>query len=448
MMLYPNIDNNQLIQTFELIDDQDEFQFQIQNFDFIEQPLLLRLNVWLEFFNVHCFCIPGLYNNTIYSLFDAIKTNEMFRTQTSHEFNLSLKFYEQLFNSVLTISVNNKESAKHLLNISLIYGKYPGMLVRSLKIGIRILQSGTSEFHLNSLFEFLFVKYEDPYFLTKNLNNLEINEIDVMMMVLQGNNIRYYDKLPFSLSRKEAFILINQIPKNLKFKNKVLPRSIVCAKLLISNTSRKELLYPFLYHNKIFKHNITVFHRDISFWRRAYNLLCKVNWKRTNLSIQEYIDYFEYKKYTEDPKYNLNHRTINSITRAIHRWHEAAEFAKDKGILNLRWGGLEKQNLKIVHNKIMYVIKQITSGYELYEESEEMKHCAFTYINGCANGYTSIWSIKRKVNAKLEHYLTLEVRKNKIIQIKGKRNRRANQTDYDVIKLWAHEVGLVIDTYY
>jgi len=446
MKLHPSIQNDQLQDTLGLIDDQADFQYQIINIDFIELSLLLRLNNWLHFFNNNYSNASGIYTNTIFALINATKYNEIFRTQTKHEFDTSLKFYEKIINSVTSIAISNEETAKLLLNISLIYGKYPGMLVRSTMIGINILQNGTSDTQIHKLFEYLFVKYEDPYFLSKNLNNLGLIELEALMMILQGNNIRHYEKLPFYLSRKESFLLINSIPVNLKFEDSILERSIICAKLLLSNTSYPKLLFPFLSFSKVFEFQVAKFHSNIGYWRSVFDLMCQINWRRSTLSLQEYIDYFEYKKYTEDPNYNLNHRTINSISRSIYRWHKFSEYLRNKETLSLRWKGVKEQDLQIKHKKVKYVIKQITTAQNLYKESEEMKHCAFSYVESCVHGRTSIWSIRKVVNSVHQPYLTIEVRKNKIIQIAGKRNRFPNRTDYEVIMLWAHEVGFVVNT--
>ena len=222
--LHSDIKDDQLLHTLELIDDKYKLQYQVKDIDFVELPVLIRLNNWVAFFNDNCFNVSGLFNHTIFALIDASKYNEVFRTQTKYEFELSLYFYKIIINSAFFISISSQETAKLLLNISLIYGKYPGMLVRSTKKGIKILQNGISQTQLHKLFEFLFVKYEDPYFLSKNLNNLGLIEIEALMMILQGNNIRHYDKLPFYLSRKESFLLINIIPVNLKFEDSILER--------------------------------------------------------------------------------------------------------------------------------------------------------------------------------------------------------------------------------
>ena len=449
MKLHHSIQTNKWHEIYKLINNQlQEFEDIYIAIDFIEFPLLLRLHNWLIFFNNNYFKASGFYVYTIHALVDASMFNEIFITQTKHEFDTSLIFYEQIINSNSSFTISDEETAKLLLNISLVYGKYPGMLVRSTIKGIKILHEGTSDYQLNKLFEFLFVRYEDPYFLSKNLNSLGLVEIEALMLTLQGNNIRNYKKLPFHLSKKESYLLINQIPKNIKFEDNLLERSIICAKLLLSASARKELLIPFLTFSKIFRSNVKMFHDDISFWKSSFNLMCTVNWEASTFSLQEFIDYFEYKKYTEDPKYNLNHRTINSISRSIYRWHEYTQYTKTKETLSLKWSGIVGQNLQITHKKILYVIKQITSAQNLYMESEKMKHCAYSYLNGCVNGHTSIWSIKKVINSIYKPYLTVEVRRNKIIQIAGIRNRRPNKEDYEVIKLWAHEVGFVIDTYY
>ena len=95
--------------------------------------------------------------------------------------------------------------------------------------------------------------------------------------------------------------------------------------------------------------------------------------------MQEYVDFFEYKKYTKNLNYSLKGRTAESVTRAIINWHEASDYAEKVKLLKLKWNGSNLKEIKLKQKGLNYLIKEITSGKELFSESEKMKHCVFSY---------------------------------------------------------------------
>jgi hypothetical protein len=161
--------------------------------------------------------------------------------------------------------------------------------------------------------------------------------------------------------------------------------------------------------------------------------------------MQEYVDYFEFKKYTENPEYSLHRRTVNSITRAIDQWHEAANYGILKERISATWSAKNDDKTIIKHNNEKYAFNEITSGQELLKESSEMKHCVFSYINHCIAGYTAIWSMKRKIKSTYKSYITIEVNDKKIIQVAGKRNRLVNRKDVEIISAWAEKMNFTFE---
>lgn len=432
-------------ETREFINNCDLFQAVTQNFyNSVEHINQLRLTKWLIFFNKNYFKSPCIFSNSIYALFEATEKNELFKTQTEHEFEISIKFYEKILNAKFFISIENIENASQLLNISLVLGKYPGMQIRSVYRAIELLINGTNEYGLNKVFEYIFVKFENPIILTHNLNNLNLIEIDVLMFVLQGNNIRNHPEIPLPISKKESYIIVNKAP-SLKFADHVVKRSIVIAKL-IKASNNAEFLQVFFSCNKIFEYKINTFINDIDFWCDAYSFLLKVNWDSIHLNIQEFMDYFEYMKYNSDEEFSLKGRSISSIANAIDNWHEAADFARQKELINLSWKGNTKNEFKIYFEEEKYLFKEITNGKELYQESDEMKHCVFSYIESCYHNYCAIWSMKKEVNTSFKHHLTIEVRNNNIVQIAGKRNQKPTKKDENIIREWIKETEFTLSS--
>jgi len=185
-------------------------------------------------------------------------------------------------------------SAIYLLTISLVFSKHLGMIVGSFKKAWDNLDNNVSKKSLGLVFRELFVKYENPEILIKHLNNLTVNEVAALMHILQGNNMRTFSGLPIQLSKKESFILINELPHNLNFTDDILERTIIASKLLNIKSPDHHIICELLYRSKTFKHNLKVFRNDIPFWKNVLNFLNKINWSNHHLSITDFIDYCNY----------------------------------------------------------------------------------------------------------------------------------------------------------
>lgn len=251
----------------------DEIEIEILEED-VEYTIINRLIDWTDFFEENKISCLGIYQQTMFALVEAAKSNQLFRTQTHHEYEISLQFYVQLIKSNRFLRTDKIEGARFLLNISLIYGKYPGMVIRSLRKAIKGLV--IEESNLIKLFEELFVKYESIKFLTHNVINLSAIEIEAFMFILQGNNIRNFDKLPFPISKKESYYFINAIPSDL-FKENILAQSILFAKLMIVKPKHQDRLSEFLSASRTFKYNLDVFYKDLNFWKQAFRIVCEVS---------------------------------------------------------------------------------------------------------------------------------------------------------------------------
>lgn len=399
-----------------------------------------RLCKWLDFFNQQYYRNPCIYAHTVYALFEAVNTNELFKTQTAYEFEISSAFYETIFNAKTFISIENSVDAAYLLTVSLVLGKYPGMQIRSMNKAVGLLQNVVNEHKLNQFFECLFVKYENPLVLTYNLHRLDLIEIDILMYVLQGNTIRTHPDLPQPISKKESYILTLKVPY-LKFEKDVLLRSIVTSKLILESNNT-ELLHYFYSSNKIFNYRIHTFYRDIDFWCDVYLFLLKVDWDDTEMSITDFVDYFVYVKYDTTETIILKGRSARSVIDEIDYWHNSAQFESLKEFIHLSWKGMDAKEYKIQSKQDTYLFKEITNGEDLYRESDEMKHCVFSYIHSCVNNFCSIWSMKKEVNTSFKHYMTIEVNDNEIVQISGKLNSAPSFEDENIIKEWAKEAGI------
>jgi hypothetical protein len=195
-----------------------------------------------------------MYVYTTKAVLEFASTNETFKTQTKHEFETSLYFFEKIYNTSCFLSIENLQTSKLLLNIALIFGKYPGMQIRSFNKAMEFLISGINESSLQNFFSYLFIRYENPKIITSNLISLSLIEVEILMHVLQGKNIKSNPNIPLPISKMESFHLINNVPK-IEFKNDVIKRSIIASKL-IKKSKNPILLERFLSCNDSFENQI------------------------------------------------------------------------------------------------------------------------------------------------------------------------------------------------
>jgi hypothetical protein len=339
-------------------------------------------------------------------------------------------------------------SAIYLLTISLVFSKHLGMIVGSFKKAWDNLDNNVSKKSLGLVFRELFVKYENPEILIKHLNNLTVNEVAALMHILQGNNMRTFSGLPIQLSKKESFILINELPHNLNFTDDILERTIIASKLLNIKSPDHHIICELLYRSKTFKHNLKVFRNDIPFWKNVLNFLNKINWSNHHLSITDFIDYFEYKKYNENVNYSIKNKTINSISKAIFDWHGNTYYHRKDDLAKLKWARKSEKDIFIKKDGALYKFTELINGEQLLFETKKLKHCVFSYVENCFAGYISIWGLKKEVDSIFIPYITIEVKENSIIQIAGKHDRTINDFENELIEEWRIQMDFKIQIEY
>lgn len=413
---------NIINETKENLNDKKDFEYNIK---FYYGKYLIRISRWFDLFNKHNNKLHYNYDKIINSIFD----NQLLFEQTFDEFKLSEYFFESLFKQVDDIH-NSDDCFNILLNISLIFSKFPGLQQKPLKQAFAHITSSCDKLRVLKVFNDIFVKYENPRIITNNLKYLSWKDIDILMFVLQGNNIRKHQQLNISISKKETYNLIYKINYNIILKDNITLRSVLTSKLII-NTSDNRILYDFLKYNHSFNNQINIFAKRIDIWKRIFLFLSEINWDISEISLQEYIDYFE-NIFSENKQINIKKLTQRSIEQKIITWHYNVDYTSTKYV---EWK-LKPEKDILLYNNIEYYFDEITNSRELYKEGYKMKHCVFSYLKTCNNSYSSIWSIKKGRTKK--HYLTIEVVSNNIIQIQGKTNKLPQDYDINIIKKWAN----------
>ncbi|NND23153.1 MAG: hypothetical protein HKN86_00510, partial [Acidimicrobiia bacterium] len=163
MFQISSLNTKVLTEVNQLINDPSLFGYEIEQLQLKTDVYLLnRLTKWQNFFNQQFMNAPCMYTQMNFALIEAAESNEIFKSQTTHEFNLSLDFFKRLHNTRIFLILNDLEAAKYLLRISLVFSKFPGMVVRSFRASFKCLADGITITKLYTVFESLFVKYESP----------------------------------------------------------------------------------------------------------------------------------------------------------------------------------------------------------------------------------------------------------------------------------------------
>jgi len=404
--------------------------------------LQLRLCKWLVFLNSNQSKQTLLHNRLVEAVEHATRNSEIFKSQTSHELEISFRFFESIFRlRPLYFLKDDLTTPLKLLTIALVYSRYPGMQVRSVQKAFSILETSISEEKLDQFFVYLFVKYENPKFFTSNLELLNTTEIGVMMHLLQGNNIRTYPHLPMPISKKESFLLMqNKCLESVLIYENILLGSILVAKLL-KVFPDEEYLVDFLQSSRTYRHNTLKFAEDFAFWKETFRCLKRFQTEIYHINnnyicLYEVLDYIDYKRYKEnDLDFFIKGKNINDICFEVWQWHQMDLQNKNEEILKLNWKKVPKKET-LVYNGTEYLFEEIGNARDLFDESIEMKHCVFSYLGECAGLSCSIWSVKTKTNDGFKRLLTIEITNNQIHQARGKCNRALTALEKKVLRQW------------
>ena len=177
------------------------------------------------------------------------------------------------------------------------------------------------------------------------------------------------------------------------------------------------------------------------------------------------IDYIWNQKYVGDgnigppqPNFSMKGRDPEVLLRRVEEWHrQLAREIKVKrewprsgiGEFDFQEGNAEKGDLK------SWSIRELLTSAELAAEGRALSHCVATYGSSCSKRLTSIWSMGVGNEFQRKKILTIEVSLNRgrrqgedrIMQVRGERNRLPTPKEESIIARWATQEGLQIRSY-
>ncbi len=431
-----------LEETFQLTHEIELFKAVIttiikwKKIDFIK-----RLCKWFSYFNENQFRSSMIYNGMIKAILYASIRNDFIKKQTQYEFETSLTFFDVFYSLEIKCSIKNLKSASIFLNTALIYGCYPGMQIGSLKKSFITFKDEVDYQQARRCFETIFVKYETPNVLVNDLDKIQDKKtIKLLLELLRGKNLKKINYTGLNLTKRECHLFINYKGESLNFENDILKRYLVYFKLLSIDENEVNRVHQFLNCSKLFQLKLFKFIDHIDFWQQALRIYGSFSEEQQNrLHIREFVDFIEFKKFEENANYSLTGRTFDSIRNAVELWHRRGSYETQKALYNFSWEPLNLPEIEYDYRNSTYLFQELTSGFMLSEESEKMNHCVFSYTISCAKGIYRIFSVKKKVNDRFIHWLTIQLVKNEIVQAVGVNNRVLNRVEVGLLEFWAKE---------
>jgi hypothetical protein len=290
-----------------------------------------------------------------------------------------------------------------------------------------------------------FRKYHFPVVLLLKFTTLTLIEKKWLNYALKGNNLHTCPDLPFKLTKK-CFHIFNQLYNGFLTNEELLQIQSV------NSSATTALIYSQLRANdvshqvaiEVLRKNIQDQPANIEFWFSTIALLHNQGLKASQVNI--IYDYIDYRFLHRKEKLNLKGRSMENLITEINDWHNelaAKEFRKKYDDVKFEVASIKDYTFEKSENKL--IIKQLSSGYELFMEGKLLHHCVFSYLRLCITNKCKIFSLRKVDENSVETPLvTIELRGNSIYQIKGLYNRHYNEDEYTIIKLWAEEENLRI----
>ncbi|MBU2018314.1 MAG: PcfJ domain-containing protein [Bacteroidetes bacterium] len=403
-----------------------------------------RVYLWVDFFEEHRTGIVGFYQYSMEALGNQFRKNELIRTQTKVEFELSLEFYKHLFNLKKQLTFSCVLSAEKFIVLSLIFGKFSGLFKNNFCTIFNELEGLIKPESVDTLFEKFLIKYETPKFFIKHFHNLKKLETQLFMNYLAGFKPKsfQYDGCLFSPKIQNGIYRFDPEDENIDhLKEWLLVKLWIIFQLhLFTKCIPKTIRITRNSH--LFHFRPQQFAKDFSFWRKAVLLMHEME---DDTDYTEIFDFLENVTDNDNPNLIIKDWTPVRLQHEAAIWHNTIYLKQDESLDLVRWDPKETVLQKsFVYKKEKYRALQLLTGKDLRLEGEAMNHCVKTYIRVCSLNQAAIWSIQKKVDNKFVRLMTAEIIENKVVQATAKYNRKLISTEHQILKTWAQEMDYKI----
>lgn len=258
------------------------------------------------------------------------------------------------------------------------------------------------------------------YIKDENLVNTFLNE--KFDRCINLNKIVFNNCLEYALNNDNKYI----IRSLLKFIIDYFNNEFYDFFIINYNYNYKKLIDHFLYLNEIeglaFPEAFDLYKDTIRF--NALVSKNKIDKYPKYLKSNHDIFYNKYKKF----KNEYNEELFKTEIKLKYEYNEETS----KKYLELKDDEKKFEFLSKLNNTNMYFIICPKSTNEIKNEGSTLNHCVATYIDSVCEGKTNIVFL-RDITKPKDPLITIEIKNNKVVQIKGKNNRSPNVEEMQFI---------------
>lgn len=333
---------------------------------------------------------------------------------------------------------------------------------------------------LLSLIRHLFTKYETPTFLEKSFLSGDIEGMTLYVQMGAGKSLKNYPYYPPNMIiHNKAAQYLYTTPDEMEF-------YVALRRIQVLYMGGDDYIFKGLMRSNILRERLTITRVNgiittdkEEFWLTVMKFFIE-NTMIEPTKISEIVDYIDNVKYKNQRVYDANGlgRTVDppqpgfsmkgrnpaTLIDLSDEWHEQIARQnrhnrviaggrrggyKPEPIQNYTWYGINLRDGEFKRGKDkVYRVHQLCSYYQLRDEGNYMHHCVATYAQSCSSGRCSIFSVRYfHMGMYVDTDATVEVRNNQVVQIRGKYNRKPNDTTIEVIKEWASREYVGVSSY-
>lgn len=415
----------------------------------LERESIEQFNIsrkWIEFLN-QSFHKPAncAYQSLMEGLLDLLDNSEVIMSQSEHELAISFEILESVFRHKEMLVIRESWISRKLIMFSVIVSKYPGMVIRPLREGFQKLLEQPSIYSIDQLFDHTFTKYQTPSYLNRHFEYLNLEELLGLMRINQGvspNEIEVFKK---GLTKREAHQLIYAIHNAFRYDNDIILRGKIITKLY--DPKHEIGLRDYLNRSHTFNSSPKEFYQRLDYWGKGFKLVNELiqNNPTHHIDYDGFMDFLEAMSKIEG--FSLDGRTPESFRRMSDDWHREVYLEEKLDYSWMKWPGMGLPKMEYSINNETFLFEELKTGRMLYSEGMELEHCVYHYAPRCELGYTHIWSLKKRIDNEFRPRITIEIQNKRIVQARGKRNRKPYKNELDVIEKWAKDFQLINGRY-
>jgi hypothetical protein len=311
-----------------------------------------------------------------------------------------------------------------------------------------VVKSHSLQRQISSLLRHLFTKYPIPTFMDSVWEADEQLHQEWYIHIGNGNNIRTARNLPFPLTKKMAHHFL-EAPGYFSVIDALLHGQVVAlgGDTRISSRLRGTRMQRFddEFRQSFIKFLIANPMLDSNQYGPIIDYICHIKYEIRN----EYDDRGNIvTQNPEQPNFSMNGRNANTLMDQVERWHKELGKAK-KGASS--WSHSVVSDFRLEEgtgqNRRVWIIKELLTSKELYDEGRAMKHCVASYTWACSSGRSSIWSLRLFDKEGSWRMVTMELTKGQICQARGMSNRSPTPQEQRIMRAWADQNKITISSY-